>query len=352
LFYLRSCGYQVSYYEIPFCLGIILNVFIFFREPQNEIKYGSVVTIKSSYAKERLLGLRDGIKLGFWRHHPGQGEKWVILKSNYPMNTTTSNIATSTGMIPSSTLGMEDISARGKYARIGDSILIQTYKSDHCLSLVEGTTNSSAHITTGGGSGGMGHQSELRLILKDRLGLGLESWSVEVFGTVPLPSWYQTRPYLNGKYLILPPTMRSTPPEIEGRNFPRSSHLSSFLQNIHSNLFPLNDYSLEDQHDILMREIILLLSGIEGNYIRVAAAMKSLSHTHPTSEMNEEELEHGLKSLHQQMNNNPSAAGGGRTVLSSNAQIILPSLDHIKLVIDIDSADRSSATQVRHSFCS
>jgi hypothetical protein len=298
-----------------------------------------VVAIKSSYSKERLLGLRDGIKLGFWRHVVGQGEKWVVLKANYPANaagSAASSAASAGGIVPSSQLGMEDITARGKYVRIGDSILIQTYKSDHCLSLVDAAT-SAVNSSAPGAAGG----SELRLVLKDRAGLGLEAWQLEAFGTVPLPTWYQTRPYLSGRFLVLPPTMRAPAPEIEGRVFPRASHVSSFMQSLHSNLHPLNDYEPDEQHRILMREILLLLSGIEGNYIRVAAAVKSFA-SQPQVQAQArhgdglDDLAPGLKSLQSNLQ--------GR--LLSAPALILPAVEQIKLVIDLDSADRSSATQV------
>lgn len=67
----------------------------------------------------------------------------------------------------------------GKYVRVGDAILIQTFKSDHLLSLYEGI----------GGA-------EVKLVYRDRAGLGAELWRVEQFDSVPLPDWYYSRPYL------------------------------------------------------------------------------------------------------------------------------------------------------------
>lgn len=75
--------------------------------------------------------------------------------------------------------GCEEISARGAFVRLGDAILLQTYKSDHLLSL---------HETL--------HGSEAKLVFRDRAMLGCEVWQLEQFNSVGLPSWYHSRPYL------------------------------------------------------------------------------------------------------------------------------------------------------------
>lgn len=267
------------------------------REFEGPVKYGAILAIKSPASKERLLGLRDGNKLGFWRHVIGQGEKWQILKAN-------TGLASSSG--PSHYLGSEDMSARGKYVRVGDSLLIQTFKSDHFLSLNEGST------------------LEPKLIYKERTGLGSELWQIEVFGAVPLPSWYQNRPYLSGKYLVMPPALRTPAPEVEARVFPKSvNNNASFLQHTAQNsLNPLNEFHVSEQHYVLMRELLLLLSGIEGNYIRVAAAATSAG-----------------------LNVSAKASQASRTYTVPEISH-LPKVMDVKLIIDIDSADRSSATQV------
>ncbi len=136
----------------------------------------------------RLLGLRDGNKLGFWRHVIGQGEKWQILKAHTGItggasgNTLLTNASHASHGNGSGYLGTEDLSSRGKYVRVGDTILLQTFKSDHFLSIHE--------------SGSTSNSVEPKLIYKERTGLGTELWQIEVFGSVPLPSWCQNRPYL------------------------------------------------------------------------------------------------------------------------------------------------------------
>lgn len=130
------------------------------RDDTGPVRYGSLISIKAPAAKERLLGLRDGAKLGFWRNLVGQGEKWMILKG-------------------SSGRGTEEAGSRGKFVRIGDMVLVQTYRSDHLLSLYEGVSG-----------------NEAKLVYRDRAGLGAELWQVEQFGSLPIPYWLTNRPYL------------------------------------------------------------------------------------------------------------------------------------------------------------
>ncbi len=114
----------------------------------------------------------------------------------------------------------------------------------------------------------------------------------------------------------MPSTLRNPAPEVEARTFPRSQtnpftlpHSSSTTTNTNptglDSTQPLNEFSLPEQHYVFMRELLLVMSGVEGNYIRVAAV--------PTS-------------------TGPSPS--------------LPRLNDIRLVIDIDQADKSTASQV------
>lgn len=67
-------------------IGEPLDCFVFvnadIREDVSCIKYGMTVALKVPAAKERLLGVREGTKPGFWRNLIGQGEKWVILQGS------------------------------------------------------------------------------------------------------------------------------------------------------------------------------------------------------------------------------------------------------------------------------
>lgn len=187
------------------------------------VKYGQMLAIKSSFAKERLLGLRDGVKLGFWRHLIGAGEKWVILP-----NTTQG---------PSNAING---SMLGGYVRIGDSILLQA--KDHLLGadgsarlLPRSTTNTPSCTT---------------------------AWQIELFGTVPLPQWC-SRPYLSGRHLQCPVTI---PWEAELRAFPRNGTSTSAWETK-----TLDSLKVPEQGAVLVREMLHVLGGVEGVYIRTAA---------------------------------------------------------------------------------
>jgi hypothetical protein len=257
----------------------------------------------------RLLGLRDGVKLGFWRHLIGQGEKWQLLKAN-------TNYTPSLGSLGiSNYMGVEDITSRGKYIRIGDMILIQTFKAEHFLSIFE---------------------KEARLVYRERTSLAAELWQIELFGTVPLPSWCLNRPYLSGKYLVTPCSLRAPAPEVEARVFPRSAQSSLYLVENHVLPSSLHTLPVSTQQYILMREILLVLAGVEGSYIRVAAAVNT---AFPSSEPMDTS------------NNNPNKYDSRKmlTPMLSTANhptIILPQIKEIKLVIDLDNADRSTATKI------
>lgn len=85
----------------------------------------------------RLLGLRDGSKLGFWRNLVGQGEKWVVLKA---ATVATGGLyyqqaAAATGSNSSSKVSFEEPNSKGSAVRLGDMILLQTFKTDHLLTL-------------------------------------------------------------------------------------------------------------------------------------------------------------------------------------------------------------------------
>jgi hypothetical protein len=140
-----------------------------------------------------FLGLKEGSRLGFWRNLIGQGEKWQLLKAagapSAVSHTATGVYGGGVGMSVGSSMlsgggltgsrGCEDLSARGMFVRLGDAVLLQTYKSDHLLSL---------HETLQG--------PEAKLVFRDRAALGCEVWQLELFNSVGLPSWYHSRPYL------------------------------------------------------------------------------------------------------------------------------------------------------------
>lgn len=247
------------------------------REDILPIRYGMTVSIKAPGAKERLLGVREGTKPGFWRNLIGAGEKWLVLQAN--------------------SRGVEEAGCRGAYVRAGDRILLQTAGADNLLSLYEGAQG-----------------TEARLVHKDRAGLGAEVWQLDQFAVPSLPSWL-SRPYLSGRYLVTPPTAKAPAAEIEARTFPSAGSSSS--RGAVPPPPPLSSLPPNAQHAVLLRELLLALSGVEGHYIRVAAA-------HSTGP--------GAPS---------SSSGSGSFAAAASAM-----LRELNLVVESDTADRSAASQV------
>jgi len=287
----------------------------------------------------RLLGLREGSKLGFWRNLVGQGEKWQLLKAS--SNATRgydggiiANNNNNSSRSSSSRWSCEEAGSRGKYVRLGDRILIQTYKSDHLLSLNETL-----------------HAVEPQLLYRDRaILLGAEVWQVEQFDSIGLPTWYQSRPYLNGQFLVLPTTSKEPNPDAKSRTFPQSCAALT-QESKHDAVAsegiiippPLHQLSLPTQHHLLMRDLLLTLSGIEGQYIRIAASSSSSSI--PPLQARESMLlgspiklsrtVPGMKAYMKPSNN-----------INININPELPKLAEAAFIIDLDSADRSTSNQV------
>ena len=298
-------------------IGEAFDCFVFVnaenREDISPIRYGMTVAVKAPAAKERLLGVREGTKPGFWRNLIGAGEKWVVLQA--------------------SSRGLEEAGSRGHYVRAGDRILLQTSGADNLLTLHEGATG-----------------AEARLIHKDRAGLGAEVWQLDQFAVPSLPAWLG-RMYLSGRYLVTPPSAKVPPQEIVARTFPGASAAGGAgsaaalsvshrgggtvpgappqltpppsqqqQQQQQHTPPPLSSLTPGAQHAVLLREILLALSGIEGHYVRVAAT--------------------GLAPAASSSSSGSGSSSSGR---SGSASSILRELN---LVVESDTADRTAASQV------
>lgn len=103
----------------------------------------------------RLLGLRDGTKLGFWRNLVGQGEKWVLLKAatvatggRYYQQTAANSGKGATRV------SYEEANSKGTVVHLGDMILLQTFKTDNLLTLQIGAGGPSQLNSQNYSSGG------------------------------------------------------------------------------------------------------------------------------------------------------------------------------------------------------
>lgn len=261
------------------------------------------IAIRAPAAKERLLSLRESSKLGFHRNLIGQGEKWVILKAHTP----------GAGSAQRSS-SCEDVDARGDFVRVGDLILLQTASSDQLLAVHESAAGTESRLVPKGSGG---------------LGLSGEIWQLELFLAQPLPTWLN-RPYLSGKFLLMTPSERSQASDTEARTFPgsiaqsigRSPNVTSSILAAGSSASPapplLSEFPSTVQHLILLRELLLAFSGIEGQYIRLAAQQPTTATVSASGDI-----------------------GGPPTSSSSK-----PKLKDVTLLIDLDTAERSAANQV------
>ena len=218
------------------------------REDRGTIKYGDLISLRSPAAKERFLGIRDSSRLGFWRNLIGQGEKWIILRGTER--------------------GVEAKQSRGQFARTGDLIMLLS-GADMLLSLSEGL-------------GGR----HVKLVHKDRVGVGGEVWQIDWAGGQPAPQWMESRPYLSSRYLLMPPNERYDPsPDVIARNFPGATLTSPRSLNVAGSAAYSDDVVETDESDptplqrlppavqegILLREVLVALCGVEGMYLRVGA---------------------------------------------------------------------------------
>lgn len=297
-------------------------------------------------------------KLGFVRNLAGNAEKWVVLKAYTANSDAHLGISSSTqgpgqlrGGVRRITGCEEEPASRGSFVRTGDHILLQSSApaTDYVISLFESAEG-----------------RDMRLQHKDRVLSGYDSWQVELHGEPSLPSWYK-RPYLSGRYLIIPPAHKALAPEVEGSYFPLSNSSSSSSgsagasktvskmtsagttggRSVHSGSNsggsstsgagtmgpeyfaplpppPLNELSTETQHNILMRELLLALAGFEGEYIRVAAPA-----TIPTPATTASDTTKS-STIHTSMQHNPAG----------------PYMRPVHFVMDADAADKSILSQV------
>jgi len=254
-------------------------------------------------------------KLGFVRNLAGNAEKWVVLKA-YTANSDANLGISAQG--PGQMRGGRRISgceeepgSRGSFVRTGDHLLLQSCPpaSDYVISLFESAEG-----------------RDIRLQHKDKVLSGYDSWQVELHGEPSLPSWYK-RPYLSGRYLIMPQARKGLAPEVEGTYFPLAGSSKTVSRLTASGATgrdgvaqfcavlpppPLNSMSVEAQHSVLLRELLLALAGYEGEYIRVAAP-SSGANTAPSSGKH-----------------NPAG----------------PYMRPVRFVMDADAADKSLLSQV------
>lgn len=91
---------------------------------------------------------------------------------------------------------------------------------------------------------------------------------------------------------------------------------------------PLNSLSTSTQECVLIRDLLSVLSGMDGQYIRVALGGGGVAHGGAGH------------------TNTSSSSGKTRVASSTGANADAPKLADASLIIDTDTADRSTASQV------
>eukprot|EP00605_Chrysophyceae_sp_TOSAG23-4_P002805 GSChrysophyteH1.ASY1.ANO1.3089.1 assembled CDS len=238
------------------------------------LRYGMTVAIRAPAAKERHLGLRDG-KLGFWRPLIGSAEQWTIIKG--------ANGVRNMGHSLVGTKILEEPSSRGTYIRQGDRVLLYagSSSSEAPASLAGRTSRSSKfddevlpeqlltlHEDLDGGYA--------KLIHKDRhSGLGNEFFQIDCFGAQTQPVWTE-RPYLSQHFLTSKRGLGLMSADILNRTFPDASAGVTYKSdsNVSANLLALSPLA---QQSFLVREVLLALAGVAGQFIHISTGSSAES---------------------------------------------------------------------------
>lgn len=148
--------------------------------------------------------------------------------------------------------------------------------------------------------------------------------------------------------------MKTPSLDIQARAFPHAT-LMMQQQQAHSSSSPapLNTLSPQTQQFLLMRDLLQVLAGVEGQYIRVAAATAA-----PAAPGGVEGTGHGdsTQSVLERRRLGASATlqrgaqGQGGAGGASSGAGGLPKVSETHFLIDLDSADRSAANQVRAPY--
>eukprot|EP00606_Chrysophyceae_sp_TOSAG23-5_P001503 GSChrysophyteH2.ASY1.ANO1.682.1 assembled CDS len=295
------------------------------------------LSVRAPAAKERHLGVREG-KLGFWRALVGAAEQWVVAKA--------ANSASRPGQRRTGSSQLEEPNSRGTYIRQGDSLLLYSANHEQVLGLNESV-----------------HGSEARLVHKERhSGLGHEFFQVAGFGALPQPAWAD-RPYLSQSFLsvgyatanaasktefgVAAATSGHIHQDVIDRQFPsaeESSSSSSTTSNITTNLLALDPLT---QQAFLVRELLLALSGVPGQFIKVKAADGANADGIGASSSSGGHSVHSLKNIKFTIGEDVCS---DRAVTSQVAQL-LPICEHAVIVREfIRQQSRQSYGSVSHAL--
>ncbi|GAB5031649.1 gamma-tubulin complex component 2 [Nannochloropsis oceanica] len=233
------------------------------RDDRGPIAYGATVAVRCGWAKERFLGIHSTTgEVGFWRTLIGAAEKWVLLRPN-EIKSLRSDVVGRAGnssstpstrghahALPLSGMGPGGRTGdAGGWVLAGDAIVLQAASTREVVMAREAPED------------GM----EVMLCPPESALLSNASWSVGWTGTPLYPAWNMTRPYLTGDFVT----------------HPHRHHLSTAQENLFSILphaanrdegrlapRPLSEFSSGEQEDLLVEDLLWVVSGYEGKYIK------------------------------------------------------------------------------------
>ena len=240
------------------------------RDDRGPMAYGASVAVRCGWAKEKFLGVHSTTgEVGFWRTLIGAAEKWVLLRPDVIKTSRSSSSGIGGSSTPSArghghSLSMSGSASGGRaggaagWVLAGDAIVLQAASTREVL-VVRDTPE-----------GGM----EVTLCPPESALLSHASWLVGWAGTPLYPSWNMTRPYLTGDFL----------------SHPHRHQLSSTQEELFSILphaanrdegrlapWPLCEFSAGEQERLLVEDLLWVVYGYEGKYIKASSLPSSSS---------------------------------------------------------------------------
>eukprot|EP00624_Nannochloropsis_granulata_P003693 evm.model.NODE_28649_length_10791_cov_23.416088.1 len=252
------------------------------RDDRGPMAYGATVAVRCGWAKERFLGIHSTTgEVGFWRTLIGAAEKWVLLRPNVIKSSRSgvvgggvNNNSTPSARGHAHSLLLSGLGAGGRtgdaagWVLAGDAVVLQAASTKEVVVVRETP------------EGGM----EVTLCPPESALLSNASWLVGWAGTPLYPAWNMTRPYLSGDFL----------------SHPHRHHLSKAQEELFSILphaanrdegrlapRPLSEFSSWEQEDLLVEDLLWVVSGYEGKYIKASSSSPSL----PSSSFTSDEME-------------------------------------------------------------
>jgi len=273
------------------------------RDDRGPIAYGASVAVRCSWAKEKFLGVHSSTgAVGFWRTLIGAGEKWILMRPDLITSARNpGNKGGETGAGPPaphsqssqprilgfSPQGLAGDAQRGQasgWVSGGESVVLQALSSREVL-----------HVTDSAEWG-----TSLTLCAPDMALLSHAAWLITPAGTPLYPSWNLERPYLAGPFALHPQRHRLSP--LQEELFKILPHAANREEAQYAPR-PLGDCGPGEQERLLVEDLLWVVQGFEGKYVRAASLPCTAASIIPNdfrfelAESERESLEPGLSRM-------------------------------------------------------